>query len=772
MGTTEPLAIEAFLPSLRAHCESLFPRPCSACGRQYLSFSEYVIQTTPVGAPVRFQDRQHPGELLDTLSLANCACGSTLSVTCGDLASAEYRAFVATLQADAARTGLTEVELLTRLRDRIRQSVQEQEGRTADPDSSRRMLETLMGNLPGMAYRCRVDADWTMEFVSAGCRELTGYAPEDLMGNAKTSFGQLTHPDDSPRLWDEVQAAIAQRRPFVVEYRIRDASGNWHWAWEKGVAVESPNGDLHLEGFITDITRLKQTQEAYQKSERRYRALVDNLEDVVFALDANGQITYMSKAVERFGWNQAEVVGQPIWKFVHPQDLAKAGEGLVSTLAGDSRPLEFRALDALGEVHVVRVLSRVMEGEREGEPRVVTGVLIDVTEQRRAEEQLRMAQKMEAVGQLAGGVAHDFNNMLMVINSCADFALEDLPAVELVRSHIEEIRLAGDRAAQLTRQLLAFGRRQVLQPEVVDLDRVVAGLQTMLQRLLGADIALEVCLASQPACAMVDPGQIEQCVVNLVVNARDAMPAGGHVTLETVRMELDGQANDGHGPMPPGPYVRLRVSDDGAGMDAQTLSQAFQPFFTTKDKARGTGLGLSTTYGIVQQSGGFIWADSEPGRGATFSIFLPEAVGQVCAPESERPNGLPTGDEVVLLVEDEPVVRDLAGRLLARAGYEVLSADGPERALKLFAENHERIQLVLTDVVMPGMSGRQLADRLQAQRPDLKVLFMSGYSGDAVAQHGVLEAGTHFIGKPFTAAELARKVRGVLDAPDGESIPR
>lgn len=387
----------------------------------------------------------------------------------------------------------------------------------------------------------------------------------------------------------------------------------------------------------------------------------------------------------------------------------------------------------------------------------------DVTEQRQTEEQLVAAQRLEAVGRLAGGVAHDFNNLLSVILAYAGFALDQLHKSDPIRADIEEVHEAGQRAAAVTRQLLAFSRKQVLEPQVTNLNSIIEGIERMLRRLLGEDIDIHVHTASNLGNVMADPGQLEQVIMNLAVNARDAMPTGGKLTIETANIDLDEDYAEQHISVKPGPYVRLSVTDTGTGMSAQTRNRLFEPFFTTKEKGKGTGLGLSMVYGIVKQSGGNIWVYSERGQGTTFKIYLPRVDAWAVNTKPVQPTIAATGHETILIVEDEDAVRRAAERILAAAGYRVLTAANGGEAL-LLCERHEgQIHLLLTDVVMPRMSGRELAERLKELSPALKVLFTSGYTDNAIVHHGVLDPGMRFIGKPFSVAELTRKVREVLD---------
>lgn len=398
---------------------------------------------------------------------------------------------------------------------------------------------------------------------------------------------------------------------------------------------------------------------------------------------------------------------------------------------------------------------------------IVAGVatLHDVTERKQLEQQFRQAQKMEAVGRLAGGVAHDFNNLLTIISGYSQMLLDALDANDSARRDIEPIIEAAERAAALTRQLLTFSRRQVVQPKLLDVNRQVSRMNRMLRRVIGEDVELVTSFKSEAGRIKADPGQLEQVILNLAINARDAMPQGGKLTIETAEIELGGGPADTPRELPPGRYVVLALSDTGTGMDAEVMSHLFEPFFTTKGKGKGTGLGLSTVYGIVKQNHGEVIINSEVGRGTTVRIYFPvaEPAGKVRPELAPRSAAARKGTETILLVEDEEEVRRLAREMLTRQGYTVIEAGSGAEAMRIWRDRFNSIDMLLTDVVMPRMSGRELADKLRGSRPELKVMYMSGYTDDVMARHGVLDSGTAFLSKPFTSEILSRKVRAVLD---------
>jgi two-component system, cell cycle sensor histidine kinase and response regulator CckA len=522
---------------------------------------------------------------------------------------------------------------------------------------------------------------------------------------------------------------------------------------------------------VADVTERREGEEALRRTQELHRAIVENSSDLIALLSLEGETLFISPSFEPvLGWTPGELTGTPFGTHVHPED-AEAARAVVADAFAGGAPAPHLARVRHRDGHWVHLegVSRPVNDEH-GRPAMVLALARDVTERLRAdeerarlEEELRQAQKMEAVGRLAGGIAHDFNNLLTAIGGYGELALARLPEDSPARSNVEEMRRAGERAAALTRQLLAFSRRQVLQPKVIDLNAVVSEVRALLERILGEDVDLRTRLAGDLGSTRADPGQIEQVIMNLAVNARDAMPRGGSLTIETSNVEVDAELAARHLGAEPGPYVLVSVADTGCGMDRETLERAFEPFFTTKPVGQGTGLGLATVYGIVQQTGGHIWAYSEPGRGSTFKLYLPRVWEEPAAAEETVPAPRVGGSETVLLVEDEEIVRSLVREMLEASGYCVLEAPHGAAAIALAEAHGDAIDVLLTDVVMPGVSGQELAAELGAIRPGLRVVFTSGYTEDAIANHGVLRPGTAFLEKPFTAAQLAQKLRSVLD---------
>jgi two-component system, cell cycle sensor histidine kinase and response regulator CckA len=484
----------------------------------------------------------------------------------------------------------------------------------------------------------------------------------------------------------------------------------------------------------------------------------------VFDRETLGFLEINEAAVKLYGYSREEFLGMRITDLQPADEVPALLEG-TPHLHAALQPLEWHHRLKNGQFIDVEMSTREIVY---GGSQAVLAVLIDVTRRKQLEAQLLQSQKMEAVGMLAGGIAHDFNNLLTIIGGYSQLLLASLPPTDRNRSAVEQIMKAGERAAALTRQLLAFSRRQVLQPKVLDLNLLVGSLAVMLRRLIGEDIDLRLELARDLGQVNADAGQIEQVIMNLAVNSRDAMPKGGTLTIQTANVELDENYMATHTRVKPGSYVMLAVSDTGFGMDAQTRSRLFEPFFTTKQQGRGTGLGLSIVFGIVRQTGGNVEVSSEPGMGTSVKLYLPRAA-QAAAPEVESPvEKSERGSETILLVEDEEMVRKLVSETLEHEGYKILQAAGPEQAGKICREYDGRIDLMITDVVMPKESGRALAARLAEVRPEMKVLYMSGYTDTGILETGADSPPLEFLQKPFTPSALASKVRNVLNPANGD----
>ena len=588
----------------------------------------------------------------------------------------------------------------------------------------------------------------------------------------RETFLALVHPDDRLVLERELGRLIRTGDADAVQMRITRPTGEMRILQARGRVHHNAAGRVtRVLGSIQDVTdRIAATAEIEHASQQ-LAALVNDAPLAIATADCDGRVTSWNPAAERlFGWTAAEVIGRRV-PIIPPEREAEFRQILERRLSDQAvLALETQRMRKDGTLVDVEIATAPVRDASGG---IVGGMgfFIDVTGRKQLEQQLRQAQKIEAVGQLAGGIAHDFNNIITAIKLHSEFLLESIETGDARREDAEEVRKAAIRAAGLTRQLLAFSRKQLLQPVLLDLNDTVRELQTMVMRLIGEDIAIETTLAGQLWPVLADAGQIEQVLINLAVNARDAMPGGGRIAIATQNVELTGVYSDADPIVASGRYVKLSVTDTGCGMSREIQARLFEPFFTTKGPRRGTGLGLSTVYGIVKQSNGFIAVKSAPDEGAAFSIYLPAAEGAHC----ERIEGTAVasrggGSEVVLLVEDEEGVRALVRRILARQGYVVLEAVDGRNALDVTARHEGRIDLVVTDAVMPEMGGLDLIRAMRALRPDVKVLLMSGYTDDEMTRRGILTPELAFLAKPFDVDVLLRRVREVLDA-DATSLP-
>ena len=602
--------------------------------------------------------------------------------------------------------------------------------------------------------------------VNPSLCELVGYPEEELL---RLRFQDITHPDDLDSDLTMLQETIAgERASYRMEKRYFRKDGRTVWILLSVSLVRDEHGEpLHFVSQIEDITERREAGERVAEAERRYRTLVEQLPLVTYVrpYDMTAANTYVSPQIQPLLGTSPEewqTDGDVFLKLVHPDDLDRVVEA-AQRFRATGRPFreEYRYVARDGRVVWVHDETYLLEGGG------VQGFLIDITERKRAEEdrvrlegELRHAQKLDALGRLAGGVAHDFNNILTAVTGYSELMLERLEPRDELHGHAEEIRRSAAQAGSLTRQLLAFGRKQLLQPSPIDPNEVVRSAARLLRSLVGERHTLRVDCVPELGTVVADPGQVEHAVVNLVLNARDAMPAGGEIRLETSLADVT--AADAPEGLAPGRYAVLAVSDTGVGMDAETRARVFEPFFTTKEAGAGSGLGLSTAYGVATQSGGTIVVESEVGRGTTVALYLPWAPRLQAVADTEPAADVPARSATVLVAEDREVVRNLVVSVLEREGLDVLVAPDGEQALVVSASHDGPIDLLLTDVVMPGLDGDELAERVLAERPETAVLFMSGYTEREAIRRGAAEGDVAFIEKPFRPQELVEKVHAVL----------
>jgi two-component system, cell cycle sensor histidine kinase and response regulator CckA len=653
--------------------------------------------------------------------------------------------------------------------------------------ASEAQFQTLANAMPQLCWMARADG-WIF-WYNQRWYEYTGTTPAQMDG---WGWQSVHNPEVLPKVLERWKGCIASAKPFEMIFPLRRGDGEFQPFLTRVMPVCDQSGKVSgWFGTNTDISeqlrteeelrRLndelekrvaertvelearKRAEEARRVTEERHRALFEYSPDGIviadpqsYYLDANSSMCRM------LGYTHDELVGLHASDIVVQDEIPQIGPALsvIKTKSDYQREWRFRRKD--GSVFSADVMATMMPDGN------LLGVIRDITERKKMEEQLRMSQRMEAIGRLAGGVAHDFNNLLAVILGCSDVMLDELAADHPAVKRAEMIRKAGTSAADLTRQLLAFSRQQMLQPRVLDLKQVVERAQVLLARLIGENIELTVLVEPSLWNVKADPGQIEQVLLNLAVNARDAMPQGGRLTIEARNVELDASYVKEHPQVIAGPYVMLVVEDTGSGMNHETQLRIFDPFFTTKELGKGTGLGLATVYGIVKQSGGYIWVYSEPGQGSAFKVYLPRVENAAQPVRGDEPGeGTVGGSETILLAEDSASLREMVRDYLESVGYTVLEAatggDALDRA-KSFAGT---IQLLLTDVVMPGMSGPELARQIGCLRPGIKVIFTSGYTDDAIARHGGFDPAIAFIQKPYRPRALARKIREVLEVHAG-----
>jgi PAS domain S-box-containing protein len=614
-----------------------------------------------------------------------------------------------------------------------------------------------------------VDVQGHRLYNSPSYFRVLGYTTDELQDSS--SFDQI-HPDDRNRVRE---AAVEARRTGVgrpLEYRMRHKDGTWRAIESTASVIRSPAGEPERLVIVNrDVTERKEAAESLRLSESGFRSMIEDAPYGIYRARTEGKLLRANPALQRMlGYEKLDELldaSLPTDIFRNSSDFNGLKELLEN--ANEFKDVEVELKRRDGAPITVRCTGRKVKEEYENGP-CFDVFAEDVTERRVLERQLRMAGKMEAVGRLSGGIAHDFNNLLGVIIGYSQVLRRKLASESGLLECAEEIEKAGQRAASLTRQLLAFSRQQILTPSILNLNNLVQDMAKMLPRLLGEDIAVSTSLSPDLGVVRADQSQIEQVIMNLAVNARDAMPDGGTLRIETRNVELDQAYAWQHAGAKPGPCVMLAVIDTGTGIDPDTLAHIFEPFFTTKEVGKGTGLGLATVYGVVKQSGGYVWAESEPGQGASFQIFLP----RVAEPATEATATTPLeeavgGSETILLVEDSEPLRKLTQSFLVSHGFRVLAAQDGEEAIQLETRHSGKIDLLLTDVVMPGMNGRALAERMLPGQPGMRVLYISGYTDSFVARHGVLEQGTELLHKPFTEDVLIKKVREVLDTKSAEA---
>jgi two-component system cell cycle sensor histidine kinase/response regulator CckA len=609
-----------------------------------------------------------------------------------------------------------------------------------------------------------VAPDGTILYASDSAERIVGYPPSFLVGSSL--LGYLEQSDVGPvrGLLQNGNGKSSVTGP--IEFSLRRADGSPVWLEAVGTNLLN---DATIRGIVLnarDVSERKRADRALRESEERYRDLFDNASDLVCMAAPDGTLLYVNKAwQEGTGYDQEEIGRMQLLDIAHPDSREHYAAVLQRVLQGER-------LDHVELIFVPKAGTPItVEGNlsctfKDGQPSVVRGIYRDITERKRVEEHLRRAERMQAAGKLAGGVAHEVNNMMTGVIGFSEFLLRSFDPTDPRRADVEEVIRAGTRAADVTRQLLAFTRQQFLRPQVVEINKVVNDMEKMLRRSLGEDNQLELRLSPKAGQMRADRGQLEQVLINLVLNARDAITGHGRVTVETASVTWDSAYAQRHGDVeiPLGRYVMLAVSDTGCGMDPDVQARIFEPFFTTKPIGQGTGLGLSTVYGIVKQSGGFVWVYSEPDQGSVFKVYLPEATAsQVAEPPPEPAPAPRGGSETILVIEDEEIVRSLASRGLRDNGYTIIEAKNGAEAFHYIQHHPGTVDLVLSDVVMPEMGGRELAQSLALFDPELPILFMSGYTGEDVVQRGLLDPGAPFQQKPFTPAALASKVRTMLD---------
>jgi two-component system cell cycle sensor histidine kinase/response regulator CckA len=663
-------------------------------------------------------------------------------------------------------------EALQKAYDELEARVEE---RTRELHAQQDFLRAVVDTSPNAIFV--KDSQGRFTLVNQAVEDAYGRSAKEIIGKTEADFNGY-HEEIQTFVKDDTEVIQTLRPKFIPEEQLTNhKSGETRFFQVIKVPLKLPGTEtVQLLGVATDITDRKRSEQALRQSEERYRLLFESNPQPMWVYDIETLLflAVNDSTVFHYGYSREEFLTMTIKDIRCHEDLPALLKEVSKEDSGVKAAGTWKHRKKDGSPIDVEIISHpLVFGERNAKLVLAK----DITERKRAqealhetEEQLRQSQKLEGVGQLAGGIAHDFNNLLTVIGGYTDLLLTGSELNEPAREKMKEIKKAAERASSLTRQLLAFSRKQVLKPELLDINSLVEGVGKMLGRLIGEHVETILSLKPEVGTINADPSQVEQVLINLVVNARDAMPNGGKITIETANVELDPAYSDMHIAVKPGSYVMLAVSDTGSGMDAETRKHIFEPFFTTKEVGKGTGLGLSMIYGIVKQSGGNIWVYSEPGKGTSFKVYFPrvqaEGAESVAVREPAENFQLPVA-KTILLVEDEEMVRKLACDILQSGGYQVLVAKNGEEAIETCKTHTGTIDLMVSDVVMPGMNGKQVAERVRPLHQEMEVLFMSGYTDDAIIQHGVLEPGTNFLEKPFTAEALISKVRETLTKAQG-----
>lgn len=630
--------------------------------------------------------------------------------------------------------------------------------------------QALLEQIPAVTYMTALDDTGNRLYVSPQVEAMLGFPSSEWLTDPQLWFRQI-HPDDRKRVLAEFYKSHHFGVRFRSEYRLIASDGHVVWVRDEAFVVKDEAGrPCFIQGLMFDISELLRTEEAFQKSEAKFRTIFEGTAIGIILVDTRGRLMESNPVFQKMlGYNVKEFNDKVLTELVHPDDIAIDRELYKKLLEGKQGPykVEKRYIRKDGGVVWGRLNVSLVRSMEE-KPQYTIHMVEDITEWKRLETEFLQSQKMETVGRLAGGIAHDLNNLFTVLSGYSQLSLIGLKEDDPLRENLQEIKKNTDRAAELTHQLLAISRRQILDMKVIELNHLIQGLEKMLRRIIGEDIELITHLAEGLEKVKVDPSQIEQVILNLVVNARDAMPKGGKLIIETQNKALDENYTHSHFSVTPGRYVILSVSDTGCGIPPGVIEKIFDPFFTTKMKDKGTGLGLSTVYGIIKQSGGYIWVYSEPGQGTTFKIYLPQVDEEATEVPLQQDEGVtfPRGSETILLVEDDHSLRGLTVRILNEMGYKVHEAANGGEAIKL-ARDHkgEKIHLLITDLVMPQMSGQEVVEQFTPLHPSAKLLLISGYLDSTVSHQALIKSRTHFLQKPFSLTDLAKKVRNVLDHP-------